>query len=223
MKQYEAVTDIVLTQRMPLIIRVDGRSFHHLLKRAHKPYDERVMRIMKNVCQALVSEISGSKIAYSFSDEISLLATDYDALNTEAWFGKRLQKLVSVASSIATLAFNQSAKNWWEDVAKATFDARAFVIPKDDVNNYFLWRQRDCERCSLNALCLVHFSHKKLQNLKAPQRHELLHTKDVNWNDRKAWEKRGFCVLQDKSEDLDIPIFSQNHNYIDRFVDLNND
>ena len=92
----------------------------------------------------LCQEIGGAQLAVTQSDEISLLVVDYTLLDKELWFGGNLQKIVSVAASAATAAFNARVQahslalpSW------AMVDARAFVIPREDVVNYFIWRQQD--------------------------------------------------------------------------------
>ena len=40
MKEYENVSRIYLTRRIPMIIRVDGRAFHTYTKNFRKPFDK---------------------------------------------------------------------------------------------------------------------------------------------------------------------------------------
>ena len=41
----------------------------------------------------------------------------------------------------------------------AVFDSRVFNIPKEEVCNYFIWRQMDWTRNSVEMLARAHFSH----------------------------------------------------------------
>ena len=118
MKDYENVNRFYLTRRMPLIIRIDGRAFHTFCRGLKKPYDRIFAESMQAATLNLCKNIEGCKLAYTQSDEISLLLTDYDELETQAWFDKNLQKIVSISASLATLYFNKSFKDlseeWWK-------------------------------------------------------------------------------------------------------------
>ena len=143
MKDYENVSRIYLPRRLPVIIRVDGRAFHTFTKGFQKPFDEVLARAMRETAAALCKEISGAKLAYTQSDEISVLVTNHDTIDTQPWFDNNLQKLVSLAASIATRGFDNAFQGavseynesfdqfntYFRALHKATFDARAFVIP----------------------------------------------------------------------------------------------
>lgn len=226
MLEYEAVPKLTLTKRMPLIIRLDGRAFHTWTRGLDKPFCDTLTFEMQRATQRTLREISGAKLAFLFSDEISILITDYDALNTEAWFNKEVMKLCSVSASIFTAYFNLLWHNegHYDRNGLATFDARCFVLPKEEVANYFISRQKDAERNSVNALAQSHFSHKSLQGLKNSELQEKLFLeKSVNWNDLETWKKRGSCVIRTENGfeiDDNIPVFSQDRNYIEHFVIL---
>lgn len=104
MKRYEAVSDLILTPRMPCVVRFDGKGFHQWTRRIHavKPFDAHLHDVMATTTLRLCAEIQGVVIAYTQSDEISLVLQDYFGLDTEPAFGKRLQKLVSITASLAT-------------------------------------------------------------------------------------------------------------------------
>ncbi len=114
---YENRSKTYLTRRTPVIIRLDGKAFHSFTKPFYKPYDVILHQAMNNTMKTLCENIQGVKLGYTQSDEITLLLTDYENLQTDAWFGYNVQKMCSVAASIATLAFNQhlfSALNQYE-------------------------------------------------------------------------------------------------------------
>ena len=112
---YENVYRFGLTRRMPVAIRIDGKAFHTFTKGFQRPFDPVFMNAMKNTMKYLCENIQGCKIGYTQSDEITLILTDYDTLTTDAWFGYNLQKMCSVAASMATMAFN---KYFTEEVSK---------------------------------------------------------------------------------------------------------
>ncbi|MAG26461.1 hypothetical protein CMI47_13005 [Candidatus Pacearchaeota archaeon] len=222
MKQYENVSRQLLTRRMPMIIRVDGRAFHTLLKNAEKPWDKNVTIAIADTSLALCRNIVGAKLAYWQGDEISVLVTDYDQLNTQPWFNKSVQKIASVSASIATMAFNQSYKS---HIATATFDARCFVLPKEEVCNYVIWRQQDAIRNSVQSLAQAFFSHKSLQNLNCDELIlKLSIDKAIDWSQCLDWQKRGACTKKDNNGnwkvDWNVPHFIENREYINKYVNI---
>lgn len=199
MKAYEAVTRTTLPRRTYTLIRVDGRAFHSLLRRAEKPFDFGFMDCMDRVAEALCKEIAGAVFAYSQSDEISVLVTDFGSVHTEPWFGGTVQKMVSVAASVATAEFSLQAERASMtlglkiDGTRATFDARVFTVPSAvEAANYFLWRQRDAVRNSVSMAAQANFSHKSLHGLNGNQMQERLwQEKGINWNNYPDGAKRG--------------------------------
>ena len=174
-----------LLRRMPVIIRVDGRAFHSYTRGMDRPFDETLMCAMLRATMDTARAMQGFKVAYIQSDEASFLLTDYDALETEAWFGYVQSKLESISASLFTRNFNNAIRFIAPDNHRyspsATFDARAFNIPKEEVANYFLWRQKDWERNSLSMYCRAHFSAKQLKGKNRAKQHEMLHSVGKNW------------------------------------------
>lgn len=194
--RYEDRFRFMLSRRTYTIIRIDGKAFHSFTRHCEKPYDLRLRCAMVETAVHLCNEIQGSNFAYCQSDEISILVTDFSKKDTNAWFDNNLQKMCSVSASIATAYFNRIYGNG-ED-ALATFDSRVFQIPdRVEVENYFIWRQKDAERNSISMLAQHHFSHKQLHGKSVSDMHEMLHTKGVNWNDVDCHDKRGSVVWKD--------------------------
>lgn len=263
MKSYENITRTYLPGRMPVIIRIDGKAFHTFTKGFKKPFDDILMRTMQETATALCREIEGVKVAYTQSDEISLLITNNDTWETQPWFGNNLQKMVSVAASIATWIFN---KVFWRELNDynntilfeatgtseehelleaycracgkgALFDARAFVLPADEVCNYFVWRQQDAIRNSIQSMGQAYFSHKELMNKSCENIKQMLVEKNIKWESLPISHQRGVCVIKKPTKvktqintknmsyvemtrnrwtvDDNIPLFWENRKYID--------
>ena len=107
MKEYEKRNQYYLQKRTPVAIRVDGRSFHTFTKGFERPFDDILIKSMQETAKYMCENIQGAKIAYVQSDEITIILTDYDTLNTDCWFNYRTDKLCSISASIATMAFNK--------------------------------------------------------------------------------------------------------------------
>lgn len=176
MKKYEAVTDTSLINQMPVIIRVDGRAFHSVTRGMGKPFDDYFIEAMNHTMKELCEKMQNVLFAYCQSDEISLAMYE-KTYETASMFNNRIQKLVSTASAIASVAFTSyfystflykhkeftdAQLDKYRKCLGATFDARAFNVPRQDVANYFLWRQNDCYKNAINTIALTLFSTKEL-------------------------------------------------------------
>ena len=227
-KRYEEVSKLKLVNRMPVIIRLDGSSFHTYCKKFNRPFDEDLSLVFKEVCKKLINTIQGAKFCYRQSDEISILLMSYKNITTGSWFDNNLQKIVSISSSICTAHFNYYIMNnlQGDSLTKLTtpiayFDSRAFNIPENDVTNYFIWRQRDAIRNSIQALGQSYFSQKELYGLSQLDiKNKLLSEKGICWEHLPIEYQRGFCVINNTLA-LHIPIFSENRNYIENVIKNN--
>jgi tRNA(His) 5'-end guanylyltransferase len=220
MKQnYENIYRISLTRRTPVIIRLDGRAFHTFTKHLEKPFSNMLREAMVKTAEALLSEISGAKIAYVQSDEISILVTDYDHLYTQPWFDYNLQKITSVSASIATAVFN----DYMESPYLATFDSRAFNIPKEEVANYFLWRWQDWKRNSIQLLGQSLFSHKELHKKNQREIVEMCNEKGEEWEYLAAWWKYGTFIDAEFNEaHLDFSLRETRDRFDTQYVYIDN-
>ena len=138
MKEYERTSDAKLVRRLPMIVRLDGKAFHSWTKKTGcvRPFDHTFIDMMAGLAQYLCENIGGAELAYGQSDEISILVRDDQNIDTDAWFDKRLQKVVSIVASMATYWFN--ANNAFEKKLPAFFDARAFIQPEHEFNQLFI-------------------------------------------------------------------------------------
>ena len=248
---YENRYRFYLPRKVPVMIRLDGRSFHSFTKGFLRPYDEVFHNAMNTTLLYLCKNIQGCKFGYTQSDEISLVLTDLDTLTTDGWFDYGVQKMCSVAASMATLEFNRqfikAIRDWWnkpyapmDDVNKplydaylkaaergAMFDARVFSIPEKEVCNYFIWRFLDCYRNSVQMLGQTYFSHKELHGCSSAIIQEMLFMKrGINYNDMPLEFKRGVACIRTTEGwilDKEIPDPRKDRDYFERFIYVRND
>lgn len=200
--KFEDVFRSSIPQRTYGIVRIDGKAFHTFTRGLEKPYCKDLSDTFDLAAMALCKQMQGCKLAYGQSDEYSFMFTDLDGEDTEMWFNGNIQKIASVSASTFTAVFNQQ----WEFVRPMSaklgmFDARVFVIPsREYVEKYFIWRQLDATRNSLNMLATCNFSHKELQSKTASDMHEMLHTKGINWNDCDIPQKRGRVIRREAAK-----------------------
>lgn len=240
MKGYEDTTRFHVLRRMPVIIRLDGRAFHTFTKclKHHDavmkttPFSSKMHDVMTMTMLGLMSQIQNAVFAYTQSDEISILLRDWDKHETEQWFNGAIQKIVSVSASTASVIFN----HFFDDEVRkaqdykdlAQFDSRVFNLPESEVVNYFVWRQQDASRNSVQMLGRFHFSQKQMHGKNNSQVQDMLMLeKQINWNDIPTWQKRGTCAIRNSAvatgpnqfippilADEEIPIFSADRDYI---------
>lgn len=115
MKGYEKRNRYYLQRRMPVILRLDMRAGHSFTRGFERPFDEVFIKSMQDTAKYLCENIQNCKLSYQQSDEITLLLVDYDKLNTDCFFDYRVDKLCSIAASMATMAFNRAFANNVED------------------------------------------------------------------------------------------------------------
>ena len=210
---YESRSKTFLTRRTPVIMRIDGKAFHTYTRGLEKPFDDGLINDMEQTMLFLCKNIQGAKLGYHQSDEISILITDYDKLTTDAWFDYNVQKMTSISASLATAIFNQlrAQRSFNESIDLglssvdsvflnlANFDSRVFNIPKEEVSNYFLARQKDAIKNSIAMLAQSMYCQKELHGKSGNQMQEMCFQKGENWNDLDANKKRGAICIKNEN------------------------
>ena len=252
MKKYEYVTRNHLAIRTPVVVRIDGKAFHTFTKGLISPYDELLAQAMEETMLYLCENVQNCVLGYRQSDEISLLLIDYKTFESQPWFDNNISKIVSVTASMATAKFNESFKRLAkETISKllndvylkelsdeerekyisvlenkiktlALFDSRAFNLPREEVANYFLWRQNDAVKNSIASTGQKYFSTKQLNGKNGMQIKEMLLEKGINWENYPTVFKRGVCAKKDENgkwiSDREIPIFRDKWEYITELI-----
>lgn len=245
MKGYENTTRFQVLRRTPVIIRVDGRAFHTFTRclKHHddslkiSPFSEKMHQVMMGTAAGLTMEMQNAVFAYTQSDEISVLLRDWDRHETEQWFDGVIPKMLSISAAASSVVFNyffdklvRVADHYTE---LAQFDARVFNIPKEEVTNYFIWRQQDASRNSVQMLGRFHFSQKQMHGKNVSQVQDMLmNEKGINWNDIATWMKRGSACYRNPDRlssvtaivmDDNIPIFTQDRNFVEHHLEAEKD
>lgn len=253
-ENYENRSKTYLPRGVPVCLRLDGKAWHTFTRGFKRPYDEYLHQAMNATMKYLCENIQGCKLGYTQSDEITLLLTDYDTITTEAWLGYSVQKMCSIAASMATLVFNREFEKATRDfrhqinryfacmdeeykiaaayekaIAEgAMFDCRPFSVPENEVTNSIIWRQKDCTRNAIQMLGQAHFSHGELKGKNNNEVQDMLMLqKGINFNDMPVAFKRGVCCIKADTKvgnttrkrwciDTNIPIFTQDREYIER-------
>ena len=228
-ENYEERSRTKLMRRTPVAMRIDGKAFHTFTRGLKKPFDMILVKSMQDTMKYLCENIQGCVFGYTQSDEITLILIDYQKLTSDAWFDYQVQKMCSVAASMATLAFDRAfIRNAIDYTTKhlirpssslhameedkyrarlntcidsgAMFDCRAFNIPKEEVTNLIYWRQLDATRNSIEMVGHANFSPNQLHRKSCSDIQDMLmNEKGINWNDFPVELKRGSACY--KGED----------------------
>lgn len=234
MKGYENITRNHLISRMPVVLRLDGKAFHTFTRGFEKPFDRVMIQSMQATMKYLCEHIQGCVLGYTQSDEITLVLVDYEKLNTCSWFDNNIQKMCSVASSMATYAFRKTmfaatlpGTIYREKLENgAFFDCRAFNVPKEDCTNSIYWRQQDAIRNSKQSLGQAHFSHKELHGKSTEDIVTMVKEKaGILWNNLPIDWQRGSCCIKDGEGhwfiDNNIPEFKgEGREYIEKLINV---
>jgi tRNA(His) 5'-end guanylyltransferase len=246
---YEDRTRIHLPRRTYTLIRIDGKAFHTYTKGLVKPFDDGLIEDMNATTRYLCTEIQGAVLGYVQSDEISILIADFKDFSTQMWFDGNLQKMASIAASLATAKFNQlrsmramnESKIFLEaddfkKIRLATFDARAFQIPeKEEVINYFIWRQRDAIKNSIQSVAQANFSQRELNKVNTDEMKHMLANKGILWEDFTYREQRGGIVMKvaieitegdttstrNKWRSIETPVISEDRKFLGNIIPSN--
>jgi tRNA(His) 5'-end guanylyltransferase len=241
LRVFETLHDQHVLPGIHVVARLDGRNFTRLTKETHDfdaPYDVGFRDHMIETIRHLMN--CGFRIVYSYtqSDEISLLFHP-----EEDTFSRKLRKLNSI------LAGEASGKLSLLLGDPACFDSRISQLPRrNDVVDYFRWRQEDAHRNALNAHSYwmlrrdglsAHQATARLVGMSIADKNELLFQNGVNFNDLPNWQKRGVGVYWEEYEkqawnpktqeevgarrrrlrvDLDLPMQEQYSEFVDNLL-----
>ena len=199
MRVYERSLDQTLLPEIYRAARLDWRGFTRLTKEICKfetPFDVRFRDIMVHTLEHLMD--CGFRIVYGFteSDEISLLFHANDDT-----FGRKVRKYNSILAGEASFAFSLALGKL------AVFDCRMIPLPNvDRVRDYFLWRQEDAHRNSLNSHCYWMLRKEgkseqeatnQLSGRSVSYKNELLFSRGINYDKLPSWQKRGIGVWKE--------------------------
>lgn len=200
MKDYEMVeAGRVLDQNLPVMIRLDGRSFSNFTKGLKRPFDQRLTDLMISTTKFLVEE-TNAVLAYQQSDEISLILFKQSP-ESQLFFDARIQKLTSVIASMATAYFNSDLHKFLpEKIGKlAYFDCRAWNVPTTtEAVNTILWRELDATKNAISMAAQHYYSHNALQNKNGQEKKMMLLEKGIDFEKYPSFFKRGSYIRRVK-------------------------
>jgi tRNA(His) guanylyltransferase len=200
MKQYEMVeAGRRFMPLLPIIARLDGRSFSKFTRGLLRPYDERMSNLMVATTKHLV-ENTGALIGYTQSDEISLVFYS-PSTDSQVFFDGRIMKMTSVLASMASAFFTKILPFWIPEKSTKTveFDCRVWQVPnKIEATSAILWREVDATKNSVSMATRFYYSHQELLDKGRADMMDMLMEKGVNWDKYPSFFKRGTYIQKRK-------------------------
>lgn len=217
-KGYESASEQVLPNNIPVIIRLDGSNFSKLTDQYFdKPFDERFESAMNQAALSVMKYCSGAQIALVQSDEVNILLRNDQRSDFDPFLSNRTQKLASLTASKASVAFNTKLRELNIE-GKEVFDSRAFVVPKSEVLNVFIWRQEDAFKNCVSSI--AYFGLKEKYG--TDKANDILYEKDLderqeiifqelgkNVNNVTTSRKRGRLIYKVKEKEKNENYFSE--------------
>lgn len=176
MKLYESIrVSPTFFPFVPVVARLDGRSFSKYTKGMIKPYDAGMTDVMHQVTEVLLRE-THARIAYTQSDEITLMWMT-DEPQQSIFFNGKDQKMVSVLAGLASSAFSYHSNAEWgmKRAPYPHFDCRVWQVPnKVEAANVFLWRAIDARKNAVQGACQAVFAQSALNGVNHAKQLEML-------------------------------------------------
>ena len=216
-QELRAKYDVSMPKKTYTMAMTDGKNFSRLIKNKYEqPFDDKFINMMNEVAIYVCKNVQGCKFAYTQSDEITFVLTDFENEETSAYFDYRLCKMLSIIPSLATAKFNQlvtlnlldtpcsteDMKQIIKHMSLAQFDCKVWNTDNfNDVFAYFLWRQIDCVRNSKQQAAQTYLSHKELMGKHTDEQIRLLlEKKGIDWNEYSDDEKYGRFIYKEQIE-----------------------
>lgn len=249
-ESYEEEADKKLLKKVPVVLIINGRSFKKITSLLVKPFSTEFMELMCATMIKLSHEIDGTTFSYTFNDEIVIVSRNDKNLETGAWYDNRIQKMVSAASSIATLEFNRMAGiNKVQLFGDPVFTTKAFVVPNiTEAINLLISKQQQAFHAALHLACFYELLKKKhdpdtvrqtLAEKSASGKIEILFEEcNIDFNNYPLPFKRGVAAYRvpkvvqtaDGEElknklivDMELPLFVKEHNFLGTIFNTGHD
>lgn len=243
---YQETSDFKLLNKLPLIISINGRSFTKTTSIIDKPYCTKFAESMLSATLKLCLEIEGSVFSYQHNDEIVIVAKNDQSIETESWYDNKIQKICSVASSIATSAFKTHASQLnLNIVGEPIFTTQVFTVPNlSEAINTLIYKQQQNFYTSAQFACYYELSKKHdrenikdmLSGLTIDEKIGLLHQEcNIDFNEYPLSFRRGIAcykipkildggVMKNKwSINAELPIFAKNQTFLENILKVGHD
>jgi len=192
-----------LDANKPMVVRLDGKAFHTFCRGLEKPFDPRLVEIMKQVTVHLMKEC-GADVGYVQSDEITLVWW-HDNENSQPWFGGKRFKIVGELAAVGSLWLNKEIE---ERIPEKSFsstgkfqrmDCRLFACDdREEALDAVRWRVMDAVKNSVSMAASAYFPHKELLGKSTSKRMEMLSNVGHPWESLPRHLKEGTAFIKNR-------------------------
>lgn len=240
---YQNNTDYRILEKLPLIIKINGRNFSKVTSLLNKPYDSKFAEGMTSVLFKLCSEVEGVLFGYYYNDEIIILCQNDQNNETEPWFNNKIQKISSVTASMGTIYFNNYIKHYpLNIIGDPIFSSQIFGVPNiAEAINAIIFYQQQNFHISIQSACFYELLKKydknmireMLSGLNIDEKIDLLNREcEIKFNEYPLSFKRGIACyrIPDIGENGikskwvingDLPIFTKEQSFLTNIVKNN--
>jgi tRNA(His) 5'-end guanylyltransferase len=244
-ESYQDSSDYRLLSKLPTVISVNGRGFSKVTSLLDKPYDPQFTECMIKTALKLSTEIEGTVFCYYYGDEIILITRNDQTLDTSPWFDNKLQKIVSISSSLSTLYFNKySSAMGLNLISDSLFSSQVFTVPNIiEAINTIICKQQHNFYLSVHFACFYELLKKydknnikeMLAGLSIDEKIDILFQEsNINFNNYPQVYRRGAaCYKTPKVVDgvlknkwvinTDLPIFTKDQSFLNNIFKNGND
>ncbi len=153
---YEEIADYKLLSKLPVIISINGRSFSKITSLLDKPYSFEFSECLYDTMLKIIQDVDGAVFGYAYNDEIVIIARNDQKEDTNPWYDNKIQKITSVASSLATFYFSNKANSMDLNLyGDPIFVSKVFTVPNfTETINTLIYKQNQSYSKSLYNACL---------------------------------------------------------------------
>ena len=193
--KYEDSSNVVLTPKETAIIKIVAKGIDRL-----DLYEKQMWEDFETCLMRIAPQIASAEFIYHHGNETYILLKDYSTWVQEQYMQGNIQKIVSSVVSKMTMFYYTKSGRFVE------FSARCFSIPRAEVLNYFVWKQKEAIKNCINHYASLYYSEQELAGQKIDDRIDLLFKKNVEWYSFPDHVQRGFAIVRDALElPLDMP------------------
>ena len=185
---YEGSTSQRIISRIPIIIKIDGRSFSRATQNIQKPFCLKTMAMFNGTMLSLVKQIDGAVFGYQYSDKIILALRNDRSEDEDPWFGNDIQDICSSSASMATYEFMNQL--WETDQppeleGSIAFKVKVFGMPNiTEVINYIMYRQFCCMQYAIDETIYSLIGHSAaLDGVSIEERKKILDDAGISLDD----------------------------------------
>ena len=225
---FEDMSYMFLKRNSPAIIMIEGEDYREFVSKFQKPFDPLFTDTMQQTLKYMCENIPCCIFGYTKEFEVTILLLPPKDISEKTWFGRDVQKITSMAASMATVKFNKyfektaksyvMAGNNFDETRKlsamqgyvnaidkgAFFTAKCFNIALNDIPEYIYKQQKESIHTGVQLMGRTYFSEEELRGkTQADIQFMVFDKAGINFDSYLPENKRGSaCVRSHRAEEM---------------------